>query len=83
MPNSWAGHVKRVPAALPSPAGPGGNSNPDRVKCPIHAAHAFVMEIIMSRSQSAVHHEPPPTDVTPPPRRARPPAVEATTRELS
>ena len=82
MPNSWAGHVKRVPAALPSPAGPGGNSNPDRGKCPIHVAHAFVMEVIMSRSHSAVHHEAPPTDVTPPPRRARPPAVEATAREL-
>jgi hypothetical protein len=40
------------------------------------------MEIVMSRSQSAVHHEPPPIDVTPPPRRARPPAKEATTREL-
>lgn len=37
----------------------------------------------MSQSQSAVHHEPPPTDVTPPPRRARPPAVEAATRELA
>ncbi|HET9973410.1 MAG TPA: hypothetical protein VFQ68_34620 [Streptosporangiaceae bacterium] len=36
----------------------------------------------MSRSQSAVHHKPPPIDVTPPPSRARPPAVEATTREL-
>ncbi len=83
MPNSWAGHVKRVPAALPNPAGPGGNSNPDRVKCPIHAAHAFVMEVIMSRWQSAVHHEPPPFDGTPPPRRARPPAVEATTGSLS
>jgi hypothetical protein len=36
----------------------------------------------MNRPQNAVHHQPPPTDLTPPPRRARPPAVEATTREL-
>src|SRR5215469_5373140 len=49
---------------------------------PIHAAHAFVMEVIMSRSQGAVHHQPPLADVTPLPRRTRPPAVEATTREL-
>src|ERR1700722_12541369 len=49
MPNSLAAHVSGVPAALPSAASPGGDSNRDQVTGPGHAAHDSVLEI---------HHEP-------------------------
>ena len=58
MPNSWAAHARRVPAALPSPASPGGNSNPDRGELLRFTQRTLPLwRSVMSHPQSAARYE--------------------------